>query len=95
MEIKDLKIHDWLYKYHSHIQNGDKPFLDYTFFQITEETNCYWIVGYGTRKVRKTDLKIFGSTYSFEKMQLMDKEAWEMKKQKDDWRLKQNTGLGK
>ena len=86
MDKENLKIGDWLYTFSSSIMNKDKPFLDYSFVQITGETPKQWIINDGYCKVRKKDLKIIGTIYSFECMHIMTDETRKIKKQKDEWR---------
>ena len=83
--ISKLKIGDFVYQFRSSIVLRDRPFLEYTFFEITGETEKFWILENGYKRARKTDLKELGGTYGFETFKLMDGEAIEMKKKKDEY----------
>ena len=78
MEIKNLKVGDYVYSFSSSLMNKNKPHNDYSFFQIIGDTPKQWKVR-GEKNIRKLDLKIIGSVYCFECMHIMDETAWNMK----------------
>lgn len=90
-ELDSLKIGSLLYQYTSHIGvPRHKDFLCYTFYEITGETKCYWILNNGFERARKLDLKQYKGLYNFKRFYMMDNETWEQKRLLDEHRKNQS-----